>query len=234
MTEKTKKAEEFSTIDDVLHHIQKNLHAPKNQHNKFGGYNYRSCEDILEAVKKILPEGATVKVGDDLELIGSRIYVKATATLKYKGEKESNTAYAREEETKKGMDAAQITGSASSYARKYALNGLFLIDDVKDPDSNETKEEEKKEEKKKEPPKEDPKRAAYAKMREQILDSHTLEVLSYVWTTLENGQAINGIKMSDLPAEGKNGLLDAYKKKMSTFSQAPLLGSSLTDDQIPY
>jgi hypothetical protein len=109
--------------------IQKKLDVPKNQLNKFGGYKYRSCEDILEALKPLLDE--PVILADEIVQIGDRYYVKATA--KY-GEVEV-TAYAREEETKKGMDASQITGSASSYARKYALNGLFAIDDTKDADT---------------------------------------------------------------------------------------------------
>lgn len=119
--------------------IQKNLDAPKNQLNKFGGYKYRSCEDILAAAKPLLTKHkCTLTLSDEVVRIGERTYVKATATLENpEGAKVSTTAYAREEETKKGMDAAQITGSASSYARKYALNGLFCIDDNKDSDGTE-------------------------------------------------------------------------------------------------
>lgn len=120
--------------------IQKELKAPKNQFNKFGNYKYRSCEDILESLKGLLKKTKTsLKISDELVLLGDRFYVKATATLYdlESEEKIENTAYAREEETKKGMDGSQITGTASSYARKYALNGLFLIDDTKDADTNE-------------------------------------------------------------------------------------------------
>ena len=120
--------------------IQKELKAPKNLYNKFGGYNYRSCEDILEAAKPICNKyGCALIVGDKMENIGERYYIQATATLYdcETGQSVSNTAYAREEETKKGMDGAQITGTASSYARKYALNGLFCIDDTKDADTDE-------------------------------------------------------------------------------------------------
>ena len=118
--------------------VQHALHAPKNQKNTFGNYNYRSCEDILEAVKPLLAEqGLTLTISDTLQAIGDRYYVKATAVIYDATGQHSVSAYAREEETKKGMDASQITGSASSYARKYALNGLFLIDDTKDADSNE-------------------------------------------------------------------------------------------------
>lgn len=119
--------------------IQKELKAPKNQRNSFGNYNYRSCEDIFEAVKPLLNTyGLALIVSDELLQIGERYYVKATAKLSDGENVIENTAYAREEETKKGMDGSQITGASSSYARKYALNGLFLIDDVKDSDSTNT------------------------------------------------------------------------------------------------
>lgn len=119
--------------------IQKELKAPKNQRNSFGNYNYRSCEDIFEAVKPLLNEyGLMLTMSDELMQVGERYYVKATASLTDGKEWVNNTAYAREEETKKGMDGSQITGASSSYARKYALNGLFLIDDVKDSDSTNT------------------------------------------------------------------------------------------------
>lgn len=124
-----------------LNEIQVALNAPKGQRNTFGNYNYRSCEDILEALKPLLKEHkCTVKISDNIELIGERYYVKATATIKDTEtlEEESSTAYAREEENKKGMDSSQITGAASSYARKYALNGLLCIDDNKDSDSTNT------------------------------------------------------------------------------------------------
>lgn len=118
--------------------IQTELKAPKNQFNSFGNYNYRSCEDILEAVKPLCKrENVLLTLSDTIKHVGERYYVEATATL-YDVETDdciSVSAYAREEETKKGMDSSQITGAASSYARKYALNGLFNIDDTKDSDS---------------------------------------------------------------------------------------------------
>lgn len=121
---------------EALQTIQSKLKAPKNQFNKFGGYKYRSCEDILEAVKPLLKEaGAQLVISDDITEVGGRIYVKATVTITAGAESVSATAYAREAETKKGMDESQITGTASSYARKYALNGLFLIDDNADADT---------------------------------------------------------------------------------------------------
>ena len=125
--------------------IQAELKAPKGQVNKFGNYRYRSAEDIIEAVKPICHKYSYyLTITDEIELIGDRVYVKSTATISTEDEKKIYSAkgWAREEEVKKGMDAAQITGSASSYARKYALNGLFAIDDTKDADAtNEHKDE---------------------------------------------------------------------------------------------
>ena len=118
--------------------IQAELKVPKNQRNTFGNYNYRSCEDILTAVKPLLVKyGDQLHLDDDLVLIGDRFYIKATAKFKSKdGEITEAHGFAREADSKKGMDASQITGTASSYARKYALNGLFLIDDTKDADTD--------------------------------------------------------------------------------------------------
>ena len=127
-------------IYEKLLNIQTELKAPKGQYNSFGKYKYRSCEDILEAVKPICAKNkATLVLSDSLENIGDRYYIKATAILidVESGENLENTAYAREELEKKGMDGSQITGTASSYARKYALNGLFNIDDTKDADTDE-------------------------------------------------------------------------------------------------
>lgn len=132
-------------IYEKLGVIQAKLKAPKGQYNDYGKYNYRSCEDILEAVKPLLAEvKAVVTIKDQIEFIGGRYYVKATASLMDLETGDNfcphfieNTAYAREDETKKGMDGSQITGASSSYARKYALNGLFAIDDNKDADNNE-------------------------------------------------------------------------------------------------
>lgn len=115
--------------------IQSELKAPKGQYNSFGKYNYRSCEDILEGVKPLLAKhGLVLTIRDGIELIGDRYYVKATATITDGKEQLSTDAYARESLDKKGIDASQVTGSTSSYARKYALNGLLAIDDTKDAD----------------------------------------------------------------------------------------------------
>lgn len=128
---------------DCLRSIQCELKAPKGQYNSFGKYSYRSCEDILEAVKPLLDKyKATVYITDEVVSVGDRIYVKATATFVDKDGKEvSVSAFAREPVARKGMDEAQVTGATSSYARKYALNGLFLIDDTKDADTDENRNE---------------------------------------------------------------------------------------------
>jgi len=119
-----------------LSEIIQELKAPKNQKNSFGNYKYRSCEDILEAIKPLL-KGCMLNLSDEVVLIGTRYYVKATATFNDGSNKYESIAYAREPEEKRGMDSSQITGTASSYARKYALNGLFCIDDTKDADTDE-------------------------------------------------------------------------------------------------
>lgn len=118
--------------------VQATLNAPKGQFNSFGKYNYRSCEDIMGAVKPLLAEHGLVQfVSDEIVLIGDRYYVKATVTVTNGTDSHSVSALARESLTKKGMDDAQVTGSTSSYARKYALNGMYNIDDSKDADTNE-------------------------------------------------------------------------------------------------
>ena len=121
--------------------IQSELKAPKSQYNNFGKYAYRNCEDILESLKPLLKEHkSTIYISDEIVTVLERFYVKATVTFidAETGEKIINTAYAREEESKKGMDGSQVTGASSSYARKYALNGMFAIDDTKDSDFTNT------------------------------------------------------------------------------------------------
>lgn len=129
------------SIYSKLFEIQQNLKAPKGQYNKFGKYTFRSCEDILEALKPLLAsQKAIIVLSDELTNIEQRYYIKATARIIdiETGEQIENSSYAREDENKKGMDLSQITGASSSYARKYALNGLFCIDDNKDSDTTNT------------------------------------------------------------------------------------------------
>ncbi len=133
-------------VIELLNKVQTELKAPKTQENKFGGYKYRSCEDILEALKELEAKHSfCTLLSDEIMLVANRIYVKATAKFVCDKGEISVSAYAREAEVKKGMDEAQITGSASSYARKYALNGLFAIDDTKDADATNTHIDEPKE-----------------------------------------------------------------------------------------
>jgi hypothetical protein len=131
----------FENVYQLLNYLQVNLNAPKNQRNNFGNYNYRNVEDIMEAIKPLVKplkeQGAYVFVSDEMIQLGDRFYIKATATVGLNDKVIQNTAYARESLDKKGMDSSQITGSTSSYARKYALGGLLLVDDNKDADSDE-------------------------------------------------------------------------------------------------
>ena len=167
-------------LQDRLLAIQAELKAPKGQFNKFGNYKYRSAEDILEAVKPLCKaKDALLTLSDELVCIGERYYIKATATIIHGESEFSVTAYAREEENKKGMDGSQITGTASSYARKYALNGLFLIDDTKDADTNAYREQQDKATKKKS----DKITAADAKNLTQLIELNNKtveEMLKYV------------------------------------------------------
>lgn len=146
------------SVYEKLAAVQRELKAPKGQFNSFGKYKYRSCEDILEALKPVLGKhGCAVTLSDEVVQVGERFYIRATASIMdcESGERAFNTAFAREDADKKGMDGSQITGTASSYARKYALNGLFLIDDTKDADTDAYHEQTSGEK-----PKEDPKIAA--------------------------------------------------------------------------
>jgi len=159
-----------------LFEIQQQLKAPKNQKNSFGNYKYRSCEDILEAVKPILKElKMDMIISDEMVEVGGRVYVKAVVKL-FKGDKEvaKTSASARESLTKKGMDESQITGAASSYARKYALNGLFLIDDTKDADTMDNRDS-KQAPKKAEMPKTSTPRINYNGIIEKLQTFNTVE-----------------------------------------------------------
>ena len=158
-------------MNNAIISIQNELKAPKGQFNSFGRYKYRSCEDILEAVKPLLHKySCSLNISDEIVMVGDRFYIKATATLrKDTGEVvSSSVAYAREDEAKKGMDGAQVTGAASSYARKYALNGLFCIDDTKDADTDEYTKNTKPE---KEPAEKDKNRNLYIQLEKKVSES---------------------------------------------------------------
>lgn len=161
-------------IYEKLMIVQQTLKAPKNQYNSFGKYKYRSCEDILEGLKPCLKEvKSAVTIEDEIVEIGGRVYVKATACF-HDCESEDmvfNRAYAREPETKTGMDQAQVTGATSSYARKYALNGLFMIDDTKDADTDEAKNESDARAKKQD-------RVKTAEVEKQYIDNKKIDALT--------------------------------------------------------
>lgn len=126
----------INNVYEFLGYLQKNINAPKSQYNKFGNFNYRNVEDIMEAIKPLILTGGYVYVTDDITQVSDRFYIKATAVVGFNEQEIRNTAFARESLEKKGMDSAQVTGATSSYARKYALGGLLLVDDNKDADSN--------------------------------------------------------------------------------------------------
>ena len=193
-------------IYEKLMNIQKELKTPKSQYNSFGKYKYRSCEDILESVKPLLEKyKVTIILTDKLEQIGERYYIRAMAIL-FDTESDNsieNTAYAREEETKKGMDGSQITGTSSSYARKYALNGLLLIDDTKDADTDEFTKENNKGKTKEEP-------------KEKKITEGQLKVLSKLYTgdNLVKLLELNKIdKLEDMSMEKANEIILKLKKK---------------------
>lgn len=183
-------------VREKLLAVQAELKAPKGQTNSFGKYKYRSCEDILESVKPLLKKyNATLVISDSLELIGERYYIKATATfqdVETDGTIE-NTAYARESAEKKGMDDSQVTGATSSYARKYALNGLFLIDDTKDADTDEYRNQQKsKEERDFDKKVEDDKKAIISKKDQAILENMVKSKGYAVNEIFPKGLAITG------------------------------------------
>ncbi len=194
----------IENVDDgtELQDIQQKLKAPKGQFNNFGKYSYRNCEDILEAVKPLLG-GAKLTLSDSIEAVCGRVYVKATATFTSStGSVTTTTAFAREPESKKGMDASQITGAASSYARKYALNGLFLIDDNKDADSQDNRK----------PP--EPNRSGFG----QPDDNELFESLSLSLEGAVNDNLIDSAKASETlkKAQSHHGKdLTAYVKQVN-------------------
>lgn len=200
--------------------VQRDLRAPKNQHNKFGGYNYRSAEDILEAVKPLLArENAALNICDEIVEVGGRVYVKATASFCdcESGETVFATAFAREEETKKGMDASQITGAASSYARKYALNGLFAIDDCKDADATNRHGKDAAERGKAEEPEQPKLGALFTPEQARVAEEWAKKINPEAYRL-----ALASLKIESLeqfPYSRKRDFMDAVKRKAQDFEQ---------------
>ncbi|MEK4723282.1 ERF family protein [Lactococcus sp. FSL W8-0209] len=191
----------MKNITQKLIKVQSELKAPKGQKNTFGNYNYRSAEDILEAVKPLLSEqGLLMTITDIIEQVGERYYIQAKVTITDGEDMVEVTGYARESLNKKGMDDSQITGTASSYARKYAMNGLFLIDDTKDSDSNENRTERENRAKKVDVEAEREKQAKIAKLNTQFENGlkaakekgAPMELLTE-WNKLQKVQAIKEI-----------------------------------------
>ncbi len=170
------------SLMDNLHIVQCTLRCPKTRRNNFGNYNYRNAEDILDGLKQVMPKGCAVTCSDEIVSIGDSIYVKATATFWCGSEKMDVTAYAREPHEKKGMDVSQITGSASTYARKYALNGLFAIDDSIDADSD--SHEGGAPPKAKAQAKQEPKADSRAATLDRLANSGDCEALMKIWEPL--------------------------------------------------
>lgn len=195
----------------ILQEIQAKLKAPKNQRNNFGGFNYRSCEDILEALKPVLAEyGAAILLSDEIVQAGARWYVKATATLKSKEGDVTVTAYAREAETRKCMDESQITGSASSYARKYALNGLFGIDDTKDADTMDNRDTAQKR----------PTHAEQTVANANLLEDKKFINLAQTMQELDDAMAAIKAKRGDKFASMRTQYVMAYKQRKAQIKGA--------------
>lgn len=204
-------------ILEKLSDIQTRLNAPKNQFNSFGKYKYRSCEGILEALKPLLKEHAlSVTLSDEIVQVGNRIYVKATASLSdIEGGTTTASAYAREPEIKKGMDDSQITGAASSYARKYALNGLFCIDDVKDADATNDHTDNQTDKKQSEP-----------KTKPAVIKPVNEEELKFIKECMQDCKSMDDLKIifssswKRCPEELKPDLKQRYEEMKAFIAQA--------------
>jgi hypothetical protein len=191
---------------DILHKMQVHLKVPKSNENKFGGYKYRSCEDILEAVKKVMPDGVSLHMSDDVVLLGDRVFLKSTATLMAAdGVKiAETTGVAQHAVDKKGMDDAQISGAASSYARKYALNGLFAIDDTKDSDA--TNDHGKGQSTAKPKPSLKEVAECVSTIEQAMEDCKTIDALRELWKSTSTDRAL-------LPKKEQDELVEYSKKR---------------------
>ena len=224
--------EEFKNVWQKLLYVQKNLKAPKGQYNRFGEYHYRSCEDIQEALKPLLGDvGAVLLLNDEIVQQGDRYYIKAAAMFLdvESGESVSNTAYARECDSRPKMDTAQITGSCSSYARKYALNGLFCIDDSRDPDTMDNSGTGQQE--RKELPRE--KKAP----RQQAAGSKPQAVSAELLFLLEDEARRTGTELTKVCSRyGVSSISELteeqYRRAMSAFSKMDSLPPPAQDEQL--
>ena len=194
-----------SSISEVLSKLQKELKVPKEKKNSFGNYKYRTAEDILSRIKDIMPDGAYVLTDDKIELIGERHYIICSAYFCYNGQTVISTGYAREPLAKKGFDESQITGAASSYAKKYALNGLFAIDDTEDADCQDNRDSGVK---KLENVNQNGS-GAFAKLQ-HLISVHKLEDKVGPWLN-----SFNVTKLADIPEEGLIKILHKVKDSVS-------------------
>ncbi|MBD5479577.1 MAG: ERF family protein [Lachnospiraceae bacterium] len=237
--------EEFKNVWQKLLYVQKNLKAPKGQYNRFGEYHYRSCEDIQEALKPLLGDvGAVLLLNDEIVQQGDRYYIKAAAMFLdvESGESVSNTAYARECDSRPKMDTAQITGSCSSYARKYALNGLFCIDDSRDPDTMDNSgagQQERKEppREKKAPRQQVPKEPQQGAQRQQAARRKPQAVSAEHLLMLEDEARRTGTELTKVCGRYGVGSIselteEQYRRAMSAFSKMDSLPPPAQDEQL--
>lgn len=211
------------TVYKLLANVQAELKAPKNQHNKFGGYNYRSCEDIVEAAKPLCQKhGLLLTLSDCIIEKSGRFYVEASARVidTETGEQIEVTAFAREAETKKNMDESQITGAASSYARKYALNGLFAIDDTKDADTRapadnqpDTKAAKPQAAQAAKPESKAASRDTFTRLQEAIRGKQTLDDLNALWNHAKTKAAI-----STMPQDWQEQIQQQFRDRVGELS----------------
>lgn len=205
------------SLNERLISIQSELKAPKDKFNTFGGYTYRSAEGIMEAVKPLLAKyGVSLVVSDEINLIGNRFYVKATAMLSSDGEHISVSAFAREADTKKGVDDAQLTGATSSYARKYALNGLFCIDDNKDADTEEYHNQQQN------APKPQARQQPNPQPQAQAVDNETLQIALSEVRAAQSRQSLEEIFPRYAMLQQDNTFRNEYRKRMNELKQQGL------------
>lgn len=225
------------TIYEKLLHVQQNLKAPKGQYNDFGNYHYRSCEDIQEAVKPLLAEVKVLLLtGDEIVQIGNRFYIKATVVFQdtESPEKIINTAYARETEECPKMDGAQLTGSASSYARKYALNGLFCIDDSKDPDVPMPNQKESKNPERQQQPKQNKNQSNYQGKAQNRQQSTRIDLSKLCKEAERTGTSLSKVCERYSVQDIRQLNLEQYQRAMSAFAKMESLPPPSPEQQFEF